>query len=183
MRGSRRPRGLAAALVIVAVAGMLPRARAQNEQAFFDLYKSWRTQQAADFNLDGRVNYWDALCLTFEWAHLNCHRFYISAAPVNVLAASSENTTGLPLNTIIIQYPVVAHVDDPLGTPDSPANFHFESQPIRLLDLDLKGPVGAPLDFFVGSPPVDVRFATSEKALSKVQRPDPGNVTVTDEQR
>ncbi len=102
----RWPRGLAmfVAVALLAVAGA-PVAFGQAEEDFFKLYQDWRTKQTADYNLDGLVNYWDAMCLSYHWAGVTQRRFYMAGGgtgiPIDVLRAEPGNPGGFGFNTII----------------------------------------------------------------------------------
>ena len=172
---------------------LAPPCHAQDAPAFFDLYADWRIQQSADYNLDGLVNYWDVLCLSYLWSGQSCHRFYMAGGgtggafhvllysttrevqpqgsvmgrpPVAILRPSVDESGGLAQNTALAMPPVEivrAALNETGGLPQST---HLALPPVAITRPAMGEPGGLPQNVALAMPPVEiVRAALNETGV------------------
>jgi len=132
---------------------LAPLCHAQNERAFFDLYNDWNPKLSVDYNLDGRVDYWDALCLSYLWSHQSCHRFYMAGG-------GTGGTFQVMLSSTTREQPA------PGGVMSQP--------PVAVLRPSVESG-GLSTTLMLALPPVEIDWKTEGKPL-------PGPLPLTDSQ-
>ncbi len=140
--------------------------RSQDADVFFKLYADWRVQQQADYNLDGLVNYWDALCLSYLWSGESCHRFYMAGGGTggafDVVRLSSTELN-LPVSTVMA-YPPTTLLRPGLGEFGGlPINIFLAAPPMEIVRTAAGESGGLSPNTNLAAPPVDiVRAAVGE---------------------
>ncbi|MBE7559370.1 hypothetical protein HS125_10620 [bacterium] len=133
---------------------------AQAEADFWTLYFDWRTKQVADYNLDGLVNYWDVLCLSYHWAGVTQRRFYMAGGgtgtPVEIVLPEFGDTGGLPFNTVVARPPIDIVRPDLGQTGGLARNTVVAKPPVDIVRPDLGQTGGLARNTVVAKPPVDI---------------------------